>query len=122
VKDEAAAFAKLADYVAADPSDEVLVSWGYDVVAVGGYIDEAELDGVSATEPLRVWDASEHFVFGNSGAIRKLGRTPALAKEVPGIGLSPDGALDGQFLGERRAGGIAEAAARHVDPPVAAAT
>jgi predicted amidohydrolase YtcJ len=81
VKDEAAAFAKLADYVAADPSDEVLVSWGYDVVAMGGYIDKAELDAVSATKPILVWDASEHFVFGNSGAIRKLGRTPALAKE-----------------------------------------
>jgi predicted amidohydrolase YtcJ len=103
VKDKAAAFAKLAEYVAADPTDEVLVSWGYDVVAMGGYIDLAELDAVSATKPILVWDASEHFVFGNSAALRKLGLTPALAKQVPGIGLTPDGALNGQFLGERAA-------------------
>lgn len=101
VKDKAAAFAKLAECVAADQRGEVLVSWGYDVVAMGGTIDRAELDTVSATTPILVWDASEHFVFGNSAAIEKLGLTPALAKQVPGIGLTPSGELDGQFLGQR---------------------
>jgi predicted amidohydrolase YtcJ len=120
VKDKAAAFAKLGEYVAAHKGDDVLVSWGYDVVAMGGYIDKADLDKVSATVPILVWDASEHFVFGNSAAIKKLGLTPALAKQVPGVGLSPDGQLNGQFLGERAAQAVlVKPFAALLDPPIA---
>lgn len=120
VKDKAAAFAKLADYVAADKGDGVLVSWGYDVVAMGGYLEKAELDKVSSEKPILVWDASEHFVFANSAAIGKLGLTPDLAQKVPGVGLGPDGRLNGQFLGERAAQAVLLKPLQGLlDPPIA---
>lgn len=104
VKTRDAALAKLAEYVAAskDPNDIVL-SFGFDVVAMGGYLDKHQLDKVSTQKPIFVWDSSEHFVFANTAAMAKQGLTKDLATKMPGIGLGPDGELNGQFLGERAA-------------------
>ena len=60
VKTKAQAFAKLKEYAAqAKAPDETLLAWGYDVVAMGGeHLTKTELDGVSGTRPILVWDAS----------------------------------------------------------------
>ncbi len=101
VKTRQSALAKLAEYVAAskDPNADVL-TFGFDVVPMGGYLDKTELDRISAEKPIFVWDASEHFVFANSAAMKKQGLTKELAAKFPGVGLGPDGELNGQFLGE----------------------
>ncbi|GHE80183.1 hypothetical protein GCM10019059_43110 [Camelimonas fluminis] len=101
VKTRRAALAKLAEYVAAskDPSADV-VAFGFDVVPMGGYLDKTELDKISTEKPIFVWDASEHFVFANTAAMKKRGLTKDLAMKFPGVGLGADGELNGQFLGE----------------------
>lgn len=101
VKTRQEAIAKLAEYVDAskDPNAYVL-TFGFDVAAMGGYLDKAELDKVSAEKPIFVWDASEHFVFANTAAMKKRGLTKEIATKFPGVGLGPDGELNGQFLGQ----------------------
>ena len=84
----------------ADP-EERLVAWGFDVVAYGGHLTRGELDKVSATRPIVVWDASEHFAYGNTALIKERGYTASLAKTVHGVQLGDDGELNGQFLGKR---------------------
>lgn len=90
VKTRQAALAKLAEYVAAskDPNADVL-TFGFDVVPMGGYLDKTELDRISAEKPIFVWDASEHFVFANSAAMKKQGLTKELAAKFPGLGSAP---------------------------------
>lgn len=104
VKTRQEALAKLAEYVEAskDPNADVL-AFGFDVVAMGGHLDKTELDKISTVKPIFVWDASEHFVFTNSAAIKKRGLTTEDAKKVLGIGVGSDGELNGKFLGERAA-------------------
>jgi predicted amidohydrolase YtcJ len=101
VKTRQAALAKLAEYVAAskEPNADVL-AFGFDVVPMGGYLDKTELDRISTEKPIFVWDASEHFVFANTAAMKKRGITKNIATKFPGVGLGPDGELNGQFLGE----------------------
>lgn len=101
VKTRQAALAKLAEYVAAskEPNADVL-TFGFDVVPMGGYLDKTELDRISVEKPIFVWDASEHFVFANTAAMKKRGITKDIATKFPGVGLGPDGELNGQFLGE----------------------
>jgi predicted amidohydrolase YtcJ len=100
VKTKAAALAKLAEYAKeAKSPDETVVAWGYDIIAMGGeLLDKGELDKVSATQPVVVWDASEHFAFANSAALRKykVGRD---ALRINGVNAGPDGEPNGQFLG-----------------------
>ena len=93
------ATAKLKEYVAAekDPKKTVLV-WGYDVVAMGRHLDKKILDGISATQPVLVWDASEHFVYANTAAMKAAGISKDAAK-INGVGIGDDGELNGQFLG-----------------------
>jgi predicted amidohydrolase YtcJ len=100
VKTRAEAAAKLREYVAQakSPDDTVLV-WGYDVVAMGGqHLDKTTLDTISSTQPLLVWDASEHYVYANSAALKKYGITKADTK-TNGVMAGPDGEPNGQFLG-----------------------
>lgn len=76
-----------------------LVAWGFDSVVFGGHLTAQELDRISSTRPIYVQDASEHFAYLNSAAIKQRAFTPDLAKKIPGIGLTDGGELNGQFLG-----------------------
>jgi predicted amidohydrolase YtcJ len=104
VKTKPEALAKLREYVsrATSPAETVL-AWGYDVIAMGGtHLDKNELDTISATQPILVWDASEHFVYANSAALEKYNVTHDDTK-LTGIMAGPDGEPNGQFLGEKAA-------------------
>ena len=100
VKSIEEAAAKLKAYVAAakDP-DEYLIVWGYDVVAMGRHLTKDDLDQISTTQPIVVWDASEHFTYANSAALRKRGLSKDAAK-VNGVGTDAKGELNGRFLGK----------------------
>ncbi|MGH6805022.1 MAG: amidohydrolase family protein, partial [Methyloceanibacter sp.] len=100
VKSKEEATAKLKEYVAdAKSPDDAVIAWGYDIVAMGGHIDRDFLDSITKTQPLIVWDASEHFVYANSAAIEKYGMTPEVVAKTLGAGKRPDGQSNGQFLG-----------------------
>lgn len=107
VKTQAEAAAKLREYVAqAKSPDETVFSWGYDLIAMGGqHLDKTILDKISTTQPILVWDASEHFVYANTAAMKKYGITKADTK-INGVGAGPDGEPNGQFLGTTAAGRI----------------
>lgn len=100
VKTREEALAKLRTYVAqTKAADETVLAWGYDVVAMGGqHLDKTILDRVSATQPILVWDASEHFVYANSAALKKY-KISAEDTQRDGVMAGPDGAPDGRFLG-----------------------
>jgi predicted amidohydrolase YtcJ len=104
VKTKPEALAKLREYVSrATSPDETVLAWGYDVIAMGGtHLDKNELDKISATQPILVWDASEHFVYANSAALKKYNVTRDDTK-LTGIMAGPDGEPNGQFLGEKAA-------------------
>ncbi len=105
VKTRDDAFAALKKYVAAATSPtETIMTWGYDVVAMGGdFPTREELDKISTTNPIFVWDASEHYVFANSPAIALSGVTNDLVAKTIGAGHNPDGSSNGQFLGTEAA-------------------
>ena len=109
VKTKQQAFARLREYVGkATSSDETVLSWGYDVVAMGGqHLTKGELDEISTTQPILVWDASEHFVYANSAALRKYAVTRADTRSN-GVMAGPDGEPNGQFLGTTAAHRILE--------------
>jgi hypothetical protein len=109
VKSKPAAWAKLREYVAnAKSSDETVLTWGYDVIAMGGqHLTKGELDEISTTQPLLVWDASEHFVYANSAALRKYAVTRADTR-INGVMAGPDGEPNGQFLGTTAAHRVLE--------------
>jgi predicted amidohydrolase YtcJ len=121
VKTQAEAAAKLAEYVkqARSPDQTVLV-WGYDLIAMGGkHLDKTMLDKISTTQPLLVWDASEHFVYANNAALRKYKVTRDSTK-TDGIMAGADGEPNGQFLGTTAAQPlIAEALAEVLKPEAA---
>lgn len=99
VKSKAEAMAALKKYVAQNAnSNKPLIVWGYDIVAMGSPLDSTELDQVTTTMPLIVWDASEHIVFSNSTAMKAFNITSADSK-VPGLHLGKDGQPNGQFYG-----------------------
>lgn len=103
VKSYADAVAKLKEYAAAvKDAEQTLVVWGYDVVAMGRHLNRGELDKVSDTLPILVWDAAEHAVYANSAALKKYKMTKADAR-VNGVGTDKDGELNGQFLGTEAA-------------------
>ena len=75
VKTPEAALALMKKYVAEakDPNETVFI-WGWDVVAMGGrHLDKTMLDTISQTQPIVVWDASEHFLYANTAAMKKAG-------------------------------------------------
>ena len=91
--------AKLKEYVAAetDPGKTVLV-WGYNAVAMGHHLDRGFLDAISITQPILVWDISEHFVYANTAAMKAAGNADNAAN-IDGVGIGIDGELNGQFRG-----------------------
>jgi hypothetical protein len=94
------ALAKLKAFAAAATSpDETVLTWGYDILAMGGDFDRAALDAISSTQPLIVWDASEHYAYANSAALKKYGITPDKIRGVTGAGTEQDGTSNGKFLG-----------------------
>lgn len=107
---------RLRDAVAEDPeSQETIFTWGYDVIAMGGHLTREELDAISMTRPIIIWDASVHFAYANSPYLAEIGVTAEDAARVPGIELGPDGEPNGQFL-------ATEAAAFALIPEIAKAT
>jgi hypothetical protein len=105
VKTREDAVAALKQYVAeAKSPDDTILTWGYDVVAMGNALPTRDdLDKISKTQPIIVWDASEHYVFANSAAIAKYGITNDLVAKTIGAGHNPDGSSNGQFLGTEAA-------------------
>lgn len=105
VKNRTEMVAKLKEYVAAAKSpDQTILTWGYDSVAMGkGKPTNVELDKISPTNPLILWDASEHFIFANTAAIKKYGVTKEQLAKTIGAGRNPDGSSNGQFLGTEAA-------------------
>jgi hypothetical protein len=100
VKTHAEAIARLKQYVAdAKSPDETVLTWGYDVLAMGQDFDRAALDAISKTQPIIVWDASEHNAYANTAALAKYNITAAKIAGVIGTGADPDGSSNGQFLG-----------------------
>jgi predicted amidohydrolase YtcJ len=80
-----------------DPN-ETLLTWGYDVVAMGKIPDRQLLDQASTTRPIIVWDSSGHDMYVNSAMIKRYDITPEKVKNIKGIGIDKDGQLNGQFL------------------------
>lgn len=93
------AMRRLKAAVARDPeSTETLFTWGYDVIAMGGHLTGEDLDAISSTRPIVVWDASVHFAYANTAYMETIGVTAEDAKKIPGIELGLDGKPNGQFL------------------------
>jgi predicted amidohydrolase YtcJ len=107
VKDRDEAMARLRQYAAeAASSDETLLAWGYDVIAMGGrHLDRAVLDAISSTRPIVVWDASAHFAYANSAAMRRYKITRE-DTTLNGVAAGRDGEPNGQFFGTAAAGRI----------------
>lgn len=99
VKTKAEAMAKLQDYANNMKSTQKpLIAWGYDIVAMGSTLNATELDKISTTLPILVWDASEHTVFANTAALNHFQVTPNDAK-ILGVTVDKQGHLTGQFFG-----------------------
>jgi predicted amidohydrolase YtcJ len=99
VRDIAGVEQAIRAHLASHPADgRPVLFWGYDVAAMGRHLDKAFLDRVAGDRAVWVWDASEHFVYGSSAALRKRGVT---RKDVAvnGVMAGPDGEPSGQFLG-----------------------
>ena len=99
VKDLPAVEQAITSHLANHPDDgKATVFWGYDVAAMGRHLDRAFLDRVAGDRAVWVWDASEHFVYGSSAALKQRGVTRNdLA--VNGVMAGADGEPNGQFLG-----------------------
>ena len=90
---------KLKEYVASEKDlQKTVLVWGYDVVAMGRHLDREFLDEISTTQPLLVWDISEHFVYANTVALKAAG-TAEVAATMDGVGVRRNGELNGQFSG-----------------------
>lgn len=90
---------RLREAVANEPdSKETIFTWGYDVIAMGGHLSRDDLDAVSTTRPIVIWDASVHFAYANTPYMRQIGVTADDAARIQGIELGPDGEPNGQFL------------------------
>lgn len=98
VKDEAEAFARIRKYESElkDPAAPLLI-WGWDVPAMGRHLARQDLDAISTTRPVLVWDASQHHGYTNSFVIAQK-KIPGDIK-IPGVGRDANGQFNGQFLG-----------------------
>lgn len=93
------ALARLRKAIDKEPnSTETLFSWGYDVIAMGGHLSRNDLDAISDTRPIIIWDASVHFAYANTPYMKQIGLTADDADKISGIELGPDGLPNGQFL------------------------
>lgn len=99
VKSKTEALNMLKKYVEQTKNSNVpLIVWGYDIIAMGSPLDANEIDNVSTTIPIIVWDASEHIVFTNTATLKKYNITAQDAK-INGIKLDKNGQPNGQFYG-----------------------
>jgi len=98
VKNEAEAFERMRRYESEmkDATTPILI-WGWDVPAMGRHLTREDLDKISTTRPVLVWDASQHHGYVNSALIAQR-KIPADLKIV-GVGRDDKGELNGQFLG-----------------------
>lgn len=98
VANEAEAFDRMRRYEAAlkDPSTPLLI-WGWDVPAMGRHLTRQDLDKISTTRQVLVWDASQHHGYVNSVVIKQ--RNIPNDIKIPGVGRDDKGELNGQFLG-----------------------
>ncbi|MBX3644326.1 MAG: amidohydrolase [Rubrivivax sp.] len=98
VKNEAEVFERMRRYEAElkDPNQPLLV-WGWDVPAMGRHLTRQDLDKISSTRQVLVWDASQHHGYVNSVVIAQR-KIPNDIK-IPGVGRDDKGELNGQFLG-----------------------
>ncbi len=93
------AMQRLRDAVELDPgSTETIFTWGYASIAMGGHLSKVDLDAVSTTRPIIIWDASVHFAYTNTPYMEQIGVTAEDAARISGIELGPDGEPNGQFL------------------------
>lgn len=99
LKSKAQVLTKLTEYNnnIADPN-QTLVAWGYDKIALGNPLMLSDLDQVSNTRPILVWEASEHIMYANSVQLEKAGITRESIK-INGVGADDDGEPNGQFEG-----------------------
>lgn len=99
LKSMEAVTSKLKKYLAAEknPKQPVL-AWGFDVIAMGRHLDKDFLNGISMSQPLMVWDASEHFVYANNPAM-KTARITKESTKIHGVMAGKDGEPNGQFFG-----------------------
>ncbi len=89
VKTREEVIARLREYAArGELTGGILLAWGYDATAVGGHLGRTDLDQVSQTIPVLVWDASVHHAYANSAFLANRGI---------------DAASSGQFLGTNAA-------------------
>jgi predicted amidohydrolase YtcJ len=99
VKDLAAAEKAIETHLTTHPDDgKPVVFWGYDVAAMGRHLDKTILDRTAGARAVWVWDASGHFVYGSSAALKDRGVTPK-DFAINGVMAGPDGEPNGQFLG-----------------------
>jgi predicted amidohydrolase YtcJ len=98
VKSEAEAFERMRRFESEmkDPTTPILI-WGWDVPAMGRHLTRQDLDKISTTRPVLVWDASQHHGYVNSALIAQK-KIPNDLKIV-GVGRDDKGELNGQFLG-----------------------
>jgi len=89
-------------------SDEDLIAWGWDSVAMGGDLTRKDLDQISQERVITVWDCSMHNSFCNTKALEKVHLEGSgiwtwwnrrKASRLPGVKFDSDGNLTGVFLG-----------------------
>eukprot|EP01062_Namystynia_karyoxenos_P062352 TRINITY_DN55249_c0_g1_i1.p1 TRINITY_DN55249_c0_g1~~TRINITY_DN55249_c0_g1_i1.p1 ORF type:complete len:642 (+),score=184.37 TRINITY_DN55249_c0_g1_i1:100-1926(+) len=121
LKTRESVYQRMRELLAAQPADAPpLLCWGYDVIAMGGHLDRRLLDQhVSSERPVAVWDASEHFVYGNTPMLRWAGVTSQACKECFGGGaqLHEDGEPSGAFLGTHAVGLLLRPMMKHLVSP-----
>jgi len=103
--------------LSADNSTKPLFVFGYDEIAYGEPVTVPELDAISKTRPILVWDASAHVFYVNSAQISKTGVTKEMAADNPGIGLDKNGELNGKFTGHEAAFMIAGEQIKELSTP-----
>lgn len=111
VKNEAEAFARMQRYEADmnDPTAPLLI-WGWDAPVMGRHLTRQDLDKISSSRAVIVWDTSEHHAYLNSAAIAQ--RKITKDTKLNGVGRDEKGELNGQFLG-------VEAASFAIGPAIA---
>ncbi|MFZ8886207.1 MAG: amidohydrolase [Steroidobacteraceae bacterium] len=105
VKDAAEAFERLRAFdQAMGDNAEPLLAWGWDVPVMGRHLTRSDLDAISTTRPIAVWDASEHHAYANTALIEQAG-LQKLAGQA-GVGVDEAGRVNGQFLGTHAGGQV----------------
>ncbi len=100
VKSKEAVFKRLEEYVETlGKPGEILIVYGYDPIALDGHLTRHDLDRVTTSVPLIVWDASTHNIYMNSTfiALKDLENLP----DAPGVERDDSGKLTGTLLSNK---------------------